>query len=318
MASTRTDMVFQRLLDLTLNLITCSLQNDSDVKELVNALVKNVQWSEKDATDLLMAFLKRTEDRTDKGNVYLWMTQVLHSIQINFVTPKLKVEEGLTIIELISDMSKSDDQISVALQSLQRNEEKPLKEIIEEIRQNPLNQTDESVLEKVEDIVSSVSDKFPLAPSGPDPDGLKKTLFELSTAVKATQKWKPRLTQMVSWCLLALSKSGWLIQVGTGEGKSCIVAMFAAFRARKGHDVDILSSSSVLAERDLEEWRSFYDQLKITVSCNTIKLEDNALKKCYKSQVVYGSASSFAGDYLRHSFIQRSARSKAFQLCHRG
>ncbi|XP_051258337.1 protein translocase subunit SecA-like isoform X2 [Dicentrarchus labrax] len=126
----------------------------------------------------------------------------------------------------------------------------------------------------------------------------------LSQAVEktTTKHLKPRLTQMVSWCIMALSKTGRLIQVGTGEGKSCIVAMFAAFRALRGEKVDIMSSSSILAERDLKEWRKFYENLKISVDCNTNKQDKDELKKCYKCQVVYGTVEEFAGDWLRHHF----------------
>ncbi|XP_062304604.1 protein translocase subunit SecA-like [Osmerus eperlanus] len=299
------------LLDETLN--SCSFENDSDIHELVKALVKNIQWSAENATNLLKVLFKRIEKKEDRVNAQLWMKTVLHSIQINYITPQLKVEEGKTITELINDKYKSDDDISSALERLSQIE-KDIEEIFEEIRQQPLNQTDESVLHKVKDIVSSVH-KCPSAPSGPDPDGLKKILSELCKAVKTTKKWEPRLTQMVSWCLLALSESGWLIQVGTGEGKSCIVAMFAAYRARKGHNVDILSSSSVLAERDLEEWHHFYKKLKITVDCNTKKAEPDALKRCYKSKVVYGSAQSFAGDYLRHDFQREGVRGERHFDC---
>uniref|UniRef100_A0A096M6M1 Uncharacterized protein n=1 Tax=Poecilia formosa TaxID=48698 RepID=A0A096M6M1_POEFO len=97
---------------------------------------------------------------------------------------------------------------------------------------------------------------------------------------------------------------GRLIQVGTGEGKSCIVAMFAAFRALRGEKVDIMSSSSVLAERDMREWKKFYDVLKISVDCN-INKQDEDSKKCYESQVVYGTVDEFAGDWLRHHFHRK-------------
>ncbi|XP_026016922.1 uncharacterized protein LOC113018071 [Astatotilapia calliptera] len=122
------------------------------------------------------------------------------------------------------------------------------------------------------------------------------------TKTKNTRKpFRPRLTQMVSWCLMALSETGRLIQVGTGEGKSCIVAMFAAFRALRGEKVDIMSSSSVLAERDFEEWEGFYKELNITADYNCNR-PDVELKKCYECQVVYGTAENFAGDWLRHHF----------------
>ncbi|XP_042566329.1 protein translocase subunit SecA-like [Clupea harengus] len=124
---------------------------------------------------------------------------------------------------------------------------------------------------------------------------------------KVTKGWKPRITQMVSWCVLALSKSSYLLQVGTGEGKSCIVAMFAAYRALQRQKVDIISSSPVLAERDAEAWRLFYRELGLEVGCNTNKSIE-ALKPCYKCHIVYGTTDSFAGDWLRHHFQRSEVR----------
>lgn len=93
---------------------------------------------------------------------------------------------------------------------------------------------------------------------------------------------------------MALSKTGQLIQVGTGEGKSCIIAMFAAFRALKGEEVDIFTSSPVLAERDFEVWKAFYRELNIHVNCNT--------NKQVECEVVYGTAEAFAGHWLCKRF----------------
>lgn len=89
---------------------------------------------------------------------------------------------------------------------------------------------------------------------------------------------------MVSWCLLVLSDSGHLLQLGTGEGKSCVMAMFAAYKAKWAEKkVDILSSSPVLSKRDSDEWRLFYNDLNIMVDSNTDKNNDEARKKCYKA-----------------------------------
>ncbi|XP_033853276.3 uncharacterized protein LOC117398398 isoform X1 [Acipenser ruthenus] len=107
---------------------------------------------------------------------------------------------------------------------------------------------------------------------------------------------------MISWCFLALSDSGKLLEMGTGEGKSCVIAMFAAMRVLMGEKVDIVSSSSVLSERDAEEWSKFYDHFGIKVDTNTAKTTDEDRKKCYQSDIVYGTVETFAADYLRQTF----------------
>ncbi|XP_073763944.1 protein translocase subunit SecA-like [Danio rerio] len=120
---------------------------------------------------------------------------------------------------------------------------------------------------------------------------------------------------MVSWCILVLSESSRLVQVGTGEGKSCIVAMFAAYQVMMGKTPDIISSSPVLAERDCKEWLPFYKELKITADVNTNKSNDKELKECYECQVVYGTSGSFAGDFLRQRFYRREVRPKREFQC---
>ncbi|CAF97018.1 unnamed protein product, partial [Tetraodon nigroviridis] len=177
-------------------------------------------------------------------------------------------------------------------------EEKQLAEIIEEIRQDKSNQVDATVLNDVQDIVSSVSDAL-RSKNPPKLDGIKGDLLKLCRAAE-TAHFRPRLTQMVSWCILALSKTGKFLQVATGEGKSCIVAMFAAYRAMRRETVHILTSSLVLAQRDMETWRKLFKTLGIKVDCNTNKEDITALKDCYQChQVIYGTAEKFAGDYLR-------------------
>ncbi|XP_051258472.1 protein translocase subunit SecA-like [Dicentrarchus labrax] len=225
------------------------------------------------------------------------MLNILHCIEINYITPSWKSPTGKTLIELIQNKILTDEALKIYLAD---DREKKLDEILKEIRQQELNQVDEKLLDDVRDIVSSVVENLSLHSDGSQLSDLKKHLLRLCQAVENTH-FRPRVTQMVSWCIMALSETGRIIQVGTGEGKSCIVAMFAAFQALRGEKVDIMSSSSVLAERDLDEWKDFYENLKISVDCNTNK-QDKELKKCYECQVVYGTVEEFAGDWLRHHF----------------
>ena len=51
----------------------------------------------------------------------------------------------------------------------------------------------------------------------------------------------------------------------SGEGKSCIVAMLSAVLAIRGAHVDVISSSSMLARRDAEEWEPFFKMFHLTV-----------------------------------------------------
>ncbi|XP_060887638.1 protein translocase subunit SecA-like [Labrus mixtus] len=283
-------------------LLTGLLTQNNDQKHLLNklrGLVKNIGWKPTDASELFDALLKRFRSTTnDRSHLHSWMMEMLHCIESNYITPTWRKEK--TLIELVRDENVTEEELK---KCLTKEEEKTLEEILQEIRQQKLNQIDENLLCEVEDIVSSVYHNLTLGKYALQQTGLKKDLLRLCQAAEK-MKFRPRLTQMVSLCIMALSKTGRLIQVGTGEGKSCIVAMFAAFRALRGEKVDIMSSSSVLAERDLNEWKDFYKELNVRVDCICNKQEE-ALKKCFECQVVYGTVEDFAGDWLRHNFQRK-------------
>lgn len=61
-------------------------------------------------------------------------------------------------------------------------------------------------------------------------------------------------------------EKGILLEIGTGEGKSCILGMFATKQANCGTKVDIVTSSPVLARRDQEEWNKLYDMFGVKSS----------------------------------------------------
>ncbi|KTF74287.1 hypothetical protein cypCar_00042689 [Cyprinus carpio] len=268
------------------------------------SLLKNGQWKKDDVVKLFKALVEQFNDSTD--DFHTWMMKIIHQVEIH----KIQVLD-LTF----QNGSKIVDDVEAKVNEIAKNtDEKTLDEIVEEIRKQ--GNTDEDIMAQVKDIVSSVS-KCLSASTAPILKGIKQKLFKICKAVqkKSKNKITPRLTQMVSWCILVLSKSSQLVQVGTGEGKSCIVAMFAAYQAMVGNTPDIISSSPVLAERDVEEWFDFYKELDITVNVNTNKTKDKELKKCYECQVVYGTTQSFAGDFLRQRFHRKDVRPKREFQC---
>ncbi|CAG8560584.1 14360_t:CDS:2 [Racocetra fulgida] len=79
----------------------------------------------------------------------------------------------------------------------------------------------------------------------------------------------PRLTQVLAILLFESSKEqGRLLQISTGEGKSTICAMLASIKALQGENVDIITSSPILAKRDADERKSFYETLGINCGSN--------------------------------------------------
>ncbi|XP_008433418.1 protein translocase subunit SecA-like [Poecilia reticulata] len=272
-------------------------ENEKNLIKLLQGLVRSIKWRPEDVGELFDALLQRFESvcRNDRSQLLTWLLQMLHWIQINYITSTWRSNSGSSLLELIRDTAVTNEALKACLAD---DEDKTLDEIIEEIRDGDFNQVNNELLAEVRDIVSSVQAALRSRSSGSELTGLRKVLLILCQAAEKAH-FRPRLTQMVSWCLMAPFKTGRLIQVGTGEGKSCIVAMFAAFRALRGEKVDIMSSSSVLAERDMREWKKFYELLKISVDCN-INKQDEDSKKCYESQIVYGTAEQFTRDWLKH------------------
>ncbi|CAC5418044.1 unnamed protein product [Mytilus coruscus] len=134
-------------------------------------------------------------------------------------------------------------------------------------------------------------------------------IFEISLAVKLTKKYWPRNTQIISFCLLVKAKqNGILLEINTGEGKTCIIAMFSAFLALSQIPVDIVSSSPILAQRDYIEWKAFFKLLEVSVSSNLIPKKTDERLKCYSKKVIYGTVGSFASDLLRQTFLMENVR----------
>jgi preprotein translocase subunit SecA len=59
-----------------------------------------------------------------------------------------------------------------------------------------------------------------------------------------------------------------LFQILTGEGKSSTIACLAAILYMQGHTVDIITTSKMLAKRDVEDKKDFYGLIGIEISHN--------------------------------------------------
>ena len=91
----------------------------------------------------------------------------------------------------------------------------------------------------------------------------------ISRAVEIIHKKTPRKTQILSLiCLLNKDpqRKGRLEQINTGEGKSMIVAMFAAIKALEGLKVDVSTTSIELSIPEVFRQRPFFQILDLTVS----------------------------------------------------
>ena len=124
-------------------------------------------------------------------------------------------------------------------------------------------------------------------------------------------KYDIRPIQLISLLFLSkqntspsISKSkGMFLQINTGEGKSLIIQFFAAYLALQGKKVDIITSNSVLADRDAEDPNKikFYEALGLNVGC--------ASKEEYYKNIVYGDTQNFEAAILKEEFKEKEVRS---------
>ena len=98
---------------------------------------------------------------------------------------------------------------------------------------------------------------------------------------------------------------GRLLQVSTGEGKSIIVRLVAAYHALKGRKVNVITSKNELAQRDAADARDFLSELGLTVAYLPAHFDDGLskdkqrLKALHESDVVYSTVHNFCVADLR-------------------
>ena len=124
-------------------------------------------------------------------------------------------------------------------------------------------------------------------------------------------KYEIRPIQLISLLFLSKKKhtkndsklKGIFLQINTGEGKSLIIQFFAAYLALLGNKVDIISSNTVLADRDAEDGDKikFYTMLGLTVGRASKNNE-------YDRDIVYGDTQNFEAGILKEEFKEEKIR----------
>lgn len=115
-----------------------------------------------------------------------------------------------------------------------------------------------------------------------------------------------RDTQLISILTMCNSNDGVLLQVSTGEGKTFIGVAFAVLKVLQQQKIDIVTSSSVLAERDAidKDNKKIFDFFKIKVDHNCH--DDTEKRKiAYKCDIIYGTLCNFQRDFLLTAFHEQ-------------
>ncbi|XP_048834893.1 uncharacterized protein LOC125709921 [Brienomyrus brachyistius] len=293
-------------------LLTTAMQlcGEKTVTELIQNLLAGQLWTSVQVLKLLETLL---ESHFRDGN--LSIMKLINLLTIYQISPEWKNKNDQTILQILCSIQTMTD-IKDLEKQFKNEGSKSIDDIFKEIRE--FKEIDEatintaySVVKHVQELIlSGVKMKFAMRrihelSISREVKDLQEVLSALCYVVHSKMGWWPRLNQLISWCVFALSESGTLLEIGTGEGKSCVIAMYAALRVLRGEKVDIVSSSSVLCQRDSKEWSQFYKELGITVGTNTGNEDQN---ECYQNDIIYGTVDAFAADYLRQIFEMKDTR----------
>ena len=139
-------------------------------------------------------------------------------------------------------------------------------------------------------------------------DSKHQLLAALRLVVFQVRGIYPYDTQILT-LLIMLDKpaanKGRVAQVRTGEGKSTLVAMMAAYYAAQGLNVDVVTSSANLAERDEKEQREFFKAAGVTSSTLTV---NDPTEHHFRGKIIYSTAYHFECSLLHELEREEAVR----------
>ena len=99
-------------------------------------------------------------------------------------------------------------------------------------------------------------------------------------------------------CVLVLINGG-MAEMATGEGKSLVAAICAAFWALTGRPVHVVTSNDYLAERDAGHFKGFFDAISVEATYVVSATPQNERPSLYAHDIVYTTGKELLGDFLR-------------------
>ncbi|XP_076334637.1 uncharacterized protein LOC143238369 [Tachypleus tridentatus] len=311
---------FRALMDIHQSIIGFS------VCEILFTFVSNKIWSLKMTFDVFNVICKRCQQETHFVNELTQLEETLKIIRAFRIFTDSTKQEALTMFRLMDPHEMFEEVQKMTYEETSQT----YKEIIKEMLRQNHKKRDTIPDGKINKIIKTFVDKLATESGNVDKEQtnpksciksdtqivdteaenetLVSILLKLYHVVFESQGFYPAPNQILSFILMAFAKTGCFLQVTTGEGKSCIVAMFAAYLALRGKTVDIITSSPVLAQRDAEQWRAFYNLLDLTSDHNIEGMSNTSRVEAYECNIVYGTSSSFSADILRQEFELKEVR----------
>ena len=317
-------IVCAQFIDLVVQLIIEHGYREDVHETLTNLLKMESEWSVADVYNLTKNGLLIFHGNQEKCHRYLTIIR-------NFaLRPSLNIcpTKRKKAVELKDVLYCRNENKWRCLKEVVSGEEteKSVDQVIHELKEWEITQTEKYTIQKIISnsqamlkkykyfrifrryLVRRELDRIRKSKQKYDVDVVSSCLAVTSMSLHTCKKYWPLNTQLVSYCLLvAQNKEGRLLEILTGEGKSCVIAMVAATYALLGRTVDIVTSSPMLSQRDADEWREFYSLMELEVGCN---VEDNTKEDttCYECPIVYGTVETFARDILKTEFFLQDVR----------
>ncbi|XP_075695920.1 uncharacterized protein LOC142662002 [Rhinoderma darwinii] len=315
--------------DILLNII----KNFTDAcKENIALILNNKIWN----PDEVLRFYLTVSRNGTSLTVVEKMLQQIQTYQIDIKSTITALEQNdpfLYLNDTIQDEKDKDVKaIMKEMRELGHSEnildflEEVLEKLMMELPKHELKDLDAEMKKEVIELIK----EFDV--TKPNVEKMIKILIILAVAVEDTtcvpsvdptkkaSGYFPRATQFASILTLLLldtpDSKGCLLEIATGEGKSCIVAVFALIQSLRGKTVDIVTSNPILARRDQEEWSKLYVKFDVTSSVippphldeMDSRDRDKAITSAYTASIVYGTVENFAADILRQEFEKKTTR----------
>lgn len=295
-------------------------QNMDKCYRLIDSLIENSnivnkeQLLRKDWTKKIESLIdiSNNSSKIEYNNVYLFLIGTMFIKEYKQIFNEIKptidknVLEGKTYIESIRDAIDSkkiliDDKKILSTFYTIRNREidynNKLRELYKDKYINNFFISETNKLRrKVEEEILNGKDKELL---------LKEILPYAYALVKCACEYKKGLIAYDVQLMGAIAlNDGKISEMYTGEGKT-LTAIFAAYlNSLIGKEVDIFTPNDYLSRRDAKSNEGIYNLLGLDVGCVLVDnqtIEDK--KKAYLCDVVYGSSTAFAFDYLKDTIV---------------
>ncbi len=127
-------------------------------------------------------------------------------------------------------------------------------------------------------------------------DKLKEALSAVSEAPFRTLGFRPFVVQLAG--ALALYK-GYIIEMGTGEGKTLTAALTSVLRGWSGFPCHVITVNDYLANRDAQKLSPFYSYCGVSAGSVTSTMKPPERRSGYAKDITYSTAKEVTADFLR-------------------